>query len=584
MNQRERGFRQPTKEAARRKALRHAVRLVTSERDASAIVAKDHPHRVQAALKKSRIPGYAEAGQACKRSDLRSWRSFRKTILGKKKAAEITVAYLAGPEPSNDLSVLVELGIRPENIWAFEMERGAFSAALDDLRRAGLRGVKMIPISIEEYFTGTPRRFDIIYVDACGPLPSRDQRTVQLIVNLFRHSALAPLGVLITNFARPDISDAEQLSRFTYLIAAYLFPKPFLDAKAGGITDDAGAHGYVFTTDPKAEDSFLSEVRDNFDHYYGSFITRHVMDIAALVAPTIRIANSRLMDVLFSAKFEAAAERGRRFARFAPGFFDDDGPESETESVGVAAKETADQRVSRQSRDPLPTSDSMEAMDEWVDMDGEAIADSSMYSLLWSLAACGCYETDGNFEPRSEDVTKFLEHWVRQLYGTPADKKTAPDVIAAYYAWRSKTCLWSAAMQRLADYSYGKDMPRLCDVPTPELAFYPALAQLAYPAHCNLREARRYQYTAEGKSTPMFLDVLPFDECRYVYDWVSALHLVPDDWSDLSAQLTFRFALDGIAKEYRWYGDDFLVGCHAIGEGGKFQMTELAPRRKIVRT
>ncbi|MGY4298833.1 hypothetical protein ACVWXN_006928 [Bradyrhizobium sp. i1.4.4] len=90
---------------------------------------------------------------------------------------------------------------------------------------------------------------------------------------------------------------------------------------------------------------------------------------------------------------------------------------------------------------------------------------------------------------------------------------------------------------------------------------------LAYPTHCNVGEAKRFRYVAEGKATTMFLDVLPFDECRYVYDWFSALHLVPDDWNDLSAQLTFRFALDGIAKENRWYGDDFLFGCHAIGAG-----------------
>jgi hypothetical protein len=69
--------------------------------------------------------------------------------------------------------------------------------------------------------------------------------------------------------------------------------------------------------------------------------------------------------------------------------------------------------------------------------------------------------------------------------------------------------------------------------------------------------------------------------CRYVYDWLSALHLVPNDWNDISAQLTFRFALDAIAKEGRWYGDDFLFGCHAIGECKEFPMSELGPRVEI---
>ncbi|UAK24041.1 hypothetical protein [Sphingomonas nostoxanthinifaciens] len=53
---------------------------------------------------------------------------------------------------------------------------------------------------------------------------------------------------------------------------------------------------------------------------------------------------------------------------------------------------------------------------------------------------------------------------------------------------------------------------------------------------------------------------------------------VANDWLDRSAQLTFRFALDAIVKERRWFGDDFLYGCHAIGEGDLFPTSELARR------
>src|SRR3546814_18206157 len=74
------------------------------------------------------------------------------------------------------------------------------------------------------------------------------------------------------------------------------------------------------------------------------------------------------------------------------------------------------------------------------------------------------------------------------------------------------------------------------------------------------------------------MDVIAFDECRYVHDWISSLHLTPEDWEDLSAQLTFRFALDGIAREKRWMGYDFLYGCHVVGESRKFPMSDLEPR------
>lgn len=76
----------------------------------------------------------------------------------------------------------------------------------------------------------------------------------------------------------------------------------------------------------------------------------------------------------------------------------------------------------------------------------------------------------------------------------------------------------------------------------------------------------------------MFLDVIPFDECRYVYDWLSATHLVTEDCFDLSAQLTFRFALDAIVKERRRFGDDFLYGCHVVGESDTFTTDQLSQR------
>jgi hypothetical protein len=62
----------------------------------------------------------------------------------------------------------------------------------------------------------------------------------------------------------------------------------------------------------------LHALVENFDHYYGSFITRHLYDIAALIAPFIRFSNSRLLSVLLKGDFNAAVERGERFVRFVP--------------------------------------------------------------------------------------------------------------------------------------------------------------------------------------------------------------------------------------------------------------------------
>src|SRR5258708_7218002 len=44
---------------------------------------------------------------------------------------------------------------------------------------------------IEQFFEHTPKTFDIVYIDACGPLPSADQHTLRMISTLLRHQRLA---------------------------------------------------------------------------------------------------------------------------------------------------------------------------------------------------------------------------------------------------------------------------------------------------------------------------------------------------------------------------------------------------------
>lgn len=556
-------YNQPTKNMARRRSLAHAVELLTTRRQEAAIVPADYPSRIKAAFAESDDAIRVATASSCDESDVSSWQAFRQEAVGTRSPADLTVAYLAGPEPSNDLLALLELGLRPENVWAFEVDTDAIATGLDELRSLGLRGVKFVPVSIGDYFVGTPRRFDIIYLDACGPLPSKEQKTTKLLVDIFRTSSLSPLGVLVTNFAEPDVSKGHTLETYSSLVAAYLFPKGFVEDD-GVMIEGPPVHGYsAYDHEPCSEPSadsvedddadwdqdspsFPEEVRTNFSANYGSFITRQIMDIAEIVAPTTRITDGGLYKVLFDEDLAKAAARGRRFAKFNDDAFreDEDGSWHPTD----------------------------------VDMDGDAISDSSMFSLIWTLAWLGFYPIDVNFRPPSSRVKEFAKAWKNQLLGSSPSKLSAEDLIACFYAWRHDETLWTPAMKAIRHFPYEQVMPFLCDWPTHEIGFYPAFAQLAYPAHPNIRETRRFSYVAEGKTTRMFLDVIPFDECRYVYDWLSATHLVTEDWFDLSAQLTFRFALDAIVKERRWFGDDFLYGCHVVGESDTFATAQLSQR------
>lgn len=501
------------------------------------------------------MPGYAEAAHAVNLQDIASWETFHDTTIGTRKPSDITVAYLAGPEPENDFKMLLDLGVRPENIWAFEIEKNIAKQGLSALKKEKFRGIKFIPISIEDYFINTPRRFDIIYFDACGPFPSAQSKTARVLMTLFRYSALSPLGVLVSNFSRPDVSKESELDRYSFLVAAYLYPKGFLARPLDDcLSDGAMSLGFDFNEKPSSEEvgdsepdleysdcgeekDFIEEVKNNFDHYYGTFITRSLMDISAIIAPTARLAGGDLFKVLFKYGIKEFIESGTNFISS-----DDENVENhEGYSIEYA---TADHD-----------------------------------SLIWTLIFCDSFEGKHNFDI-PEPTKKFLREWCNAMGGKKSSS-SFQELVLIYYAWRHDTSLWSDAMQKISKFPYSEKMPFLCDVPNQEIGFYSAFAQLAYPAHANIRETRRYCYVAEGKQTPMFMDVIAFDECRYVYDWLSALHLTPEDWSDVSTQLVFRFALDSIVKEKCSFSEDYFYGCHVVGINSRFPASILVPRKKI---
>jgi len=377
------------------------VELLTTRRTHCAILPEDYILRVISKMENSNsYRDYQKAARICKPNDIESWQTFRSSSIGNRNAADLTVAYLAGPEPSNDLEILINLGVRPENIWAFEVDDKIFLSALDDIEHSRLRGVKLMNVSIDDYFLSTPRRFDIIYFDACAPLPSRDKKTTQAIVNVFRHSAIAPLGVLITNFSAPDTSKQDVIDNYGHLVAAYLYPKAFLDTFTNPehtYTNGASAHGYVLgladEEDYNEEDDFLRKVKENFINYYGSFLTRHIADIASIVAPTIRLLSSSLHKEIIS-DIELASKRGQRFVAFAP---------EELEE-------------SQDCQDDAP---------DFPNSDGEAIVDSSMYSLLFTMSACGLVGNDKNFLSVTQNTKEFCQHWANQLVGKPTNKFNA---------------------------------------------------------------------------------------------------------------------------------------------------------------
>ncbi|SDH71099.1 class I SAM-dependent methyltransferase [Pseudomonas panipatensis] len=523
-------YRQPTKTIARTLALTHAVKLLTTRRQKAAIAAKSYVRKARDLCSTLNYGEYKLVATHCLDRDVKAWEDFRTSVVGRLNARDLTIAYLAGPEPTNDIMTLLDLGVRAENIWAFEVSDVEFERAIKDVRDSNIRGIKLIKMKMEEYFAATPRRFDVIYFDACATFPSNEKKTLQVVSSIFRNSALNPLGVLITNFSAPDKNNELDLKNYSHLIASYLYPKRTLDARSGKIFYagcSAEEHGMSVSEttmhslaedDPAESDGendldseyLFDKVASNFDFYYGSYITRQIMDIGAITAPTERLISSKLWDNMFVRREDLAVSSRKYFLN-----------------------------------------------DEF-----SYIHEGGNFSLLRTIDFLDIHK-DKKI-PYPDSARTFFRRWMNQLIETNGDENRGVETILAFYACKDDRSLWRAGMLDVRDFKYRLEMPQLCDVPTEELGFYPVFAQFSYPAHLNVKEAKRFTYVADGKKNRMFLDVLPFDECRYIYDWLSSGHLVAGDLEVMSTQLTFRLALDALVKNNHNYQDDFLYGGHAL--------------------
>ena len=105
-------------------------------------------------------------------SYITNWEKLHDSLIGTKKPEELTVCYLSGPEPSNDFKELTNLGILPQNIWAFESDTQAYKQALADFEQGEYPQPRILKQNIETFFQQTPKKFDIVYIDACGSVPS----------------------------------------------------------------------------------------------------------------------------------------------------------------------------------------------------------------------------------------------------------------------------------------------------------------------------------------------------------------------------------------------------------------------------
>lgn len=206
-------YKQDTKNRVRHTVIRKAVELLTSYRSEACCVRNSYVRDLHNYFVS--LPETHEKYEAEKidHSYIREWEQMHSSLIGIKRPSELSVCYLSGPEPENDFNEFVDMGVLPQNIWAFESERNSYLQALNAVDGSSFMQPKIVKTSIERFFENSPKKFDIVYIDACASLIS-DQHALRCVASLFQNHRLNSPGVLITNFAYLDNSNPNETAQY----------------------------------------------------------------------------------------------------------------------------------------------------------------------------------------------------------------------------------------------------------------------------------------------------------------------------------------------------------------------------------
>ncbi|MFB0772844.1 class I SAM-dependent methyltransferase [Proteus cibi] len=516
-------YNEEQKKIARKEVIHTAIEKLTVKRSDSTLCPKDYIRRVKSFYKNESDDTRAFLVDKLSDSTIKRWEDFYSSIIHDKTASSLKIAYLSGPNPENDINEMTNLGILPENIWAFESDFKIYNEAVISALSSKFPFIKLIKSNIGDFFEVSPQKFDIIYLDFCGPLPSKKggQKTLKTITTILKHHALTPLGVLITNVSLPSkTQNKEDHINLATLTADYLYPKSFLETNdpKWNCMDGAISHGF----DP---DKWRSEVADNIENYYGQYITRLLIDTISVISPYENFVSSHS---LFKYMFK------------------------------LGDKQSIQKKI-----------DSLYHFD--CDYNGgDVITDATFYPIMWTFAAINenYNKNDKNYSQHiytNSSYNKFCLSFLSQLSRDNDANSLIRNISTMHFlmgeGWGEKD-YYNESLIELSKFNWHKTLYPFCDLFLFHQVKEVLFRQLSVPYHVNTEQTQRWTYKA--KDTQMYMDLFVLDECRYLYDWMPSFDMFYSGMQDVERQYSFRFILDAVAKHRMIYNNEFFFGTASV--------------------
>ena len=491
-------YNQNNKKSARHLMIRKAVENLTTNRDSSAVVKRSYVRDIyDYFIEEDELSTTKQEVQKIDPKYITEWERLHDTDIGRKRPEELTVCYLCGPEPNNDFQEFVNLGVLPQNIWAFESKLNNYTEALKSYEEGSYPQPRIIKHNLTSFFMNTPQRFDIVYFDACSTLVST-QHSLKCLATMFRYNRLNSIGALITNFSAPDLT--KENTELIELISLYLY---FKNSSAKIIcTDDEKIISQDFL-------SLKKDVENDFYRYYDTFISAVIRDIGSVIVPVQKIKSNTYFNQLFEPN-----NQGQEF--------------------------------------------------NYKDLFNKACNNNLAKFVFTSQ-----YLKNKNIN------TKQLDLFFNEL-GSLEDICGAFKLLIQIQNGDGKY----KDLDNVINFFEGKDIYQFLDNAHKNMFFDIVFNQLTYPMHYNIRSNYRCDYVA--KHNHMFMDMTIFDECRYIYEWLPAMHQIQSAFLNKSWQYVFRFALDGLVKSRKEYNNElFFQGAVISDREEKFGVPKISERQKI---
>lgn len=510
---------QPEKERSRELVWNHAVETLTSKRNDNRILNLSYMEHLwlycqQTLDEKLDIETFIK------------WKEFAEICYGNRHPEELKVAFFCGPEPENDVRHLLQLGIRIENIYAFEYDKDIFKAAVESLHDS-YPLLKIYRGKLEKYAELQNVKFDIVYLDFTRSLLVE----YKAVVRLLDMNALSDMSVLAVNTTYPD--KTKENIRF---LANFFYNDTFFELSVLEGKDREREEGDTWFYRCEGCDAYnimdieaLEKiVEKNFEQAYSAFQTAFILDYANYQKPAVEVFSRDILKnrILKESVFNKIKGSNLSYHDVLSQSYFDDGQR-------LSSSQIIDDEFSSKSvqGSKLSHTDCIKHAEVFIQSPYR-----HTYSDYTKISEWSKLPEDQSGEMPIEDV---IEVDMKNLLTN--EVRTVIDDIDKWFHGK---------------YTF-------CDLPMEHLWLELLLYQFGHPYHTNVGNHRRYSYTA--KTRKMCIDIFTLDKCRALYDWMPMLEYFVYDMQNHNRQMITRMCMDAIDKQLLHIVNEVYMGAALVG-------------------